>query len=293
MLRDCEMDASALLRIGPARPYLVAWPEYGLTVQMQPIALPAAPVVAEPPETSPPPEMAQAMTKATGFAAALEKYLPIEPDNVDALENVHDVPKDRLDAIPEGYFWGLHSVTFETSHWPGPWPGGLNPQTATPDEWLTALPGDFEARIEILRTPELACLIQPGPDGQTWSAVASFDSRTAKLQLLTFSRVGEWITASTLPPWPKADRPQPVPARQEQADTTPPATCFSDGTVPRTSWYEGQLPPDHSSHAIYSQLDARFVYREAGQRMSKLGVQPARDEALVVWTWIGEQLPTK
>jgi len=114
--------------------------------------------------------------------------------------------------------------------------------------------------------------------------VALLDPASGKLQNLTLARQDEWIDASP---------PQPEPVAEETQLPSEPITCFSGGTVPMTGWYEGLLPREHPSHAGLSQLDARFVYREAGQRMSRLGVQPSKDEVLVVWTWIGEELPRK
>ena len=160
MLRESGMDASTLLRADGERPYLLAWPEHGLTVQMQTISA-----------TAPQPENPNASSADCS--------------------------------------WGLHSVTFEAARWRGPWPGNLSPQSAAPNDWINALPGDEQTRTEILRTPEMACLSLPGADGQTWSAVLLFDS-AAKLQSLTFARAGDWIAASTVPPSFQSDRPQPI-----------------------------------------------------------------------------------
>lgn len=215
MLRDCDMNAAALLRTGHERPYPVVWPEHGLALQVQPMALPletAAPEAAAVTTVSDAASEAspEQAARAAAFAAALEKHLgPAAPTKSAALHHspTADSQNNNPDTVPEGYFWGLHSATFDAAHWPGPWPGGLNPETATLDDWFKALPGDPKARTEILRTPELGCLTLAGPDGQTWSAVVLFDSGAAKLQSLTFARVGDWIAASTLPPWPKADQP--------------------------------------------------------------------------------------
>ena len=196
MLRDCDMDASVLLRAGGERPYPVVWTEHGLTLQVQPFALPSAAAV---PGSDTSPEAEQAAAAQTDeWTALLAKHLgPAEPTKDEAPAVAE--PQDP-NAPPEGYSWGLHSVTFEAARWRGPWPGNLTPQSATPGQWIEALPGDAQTRTEILRTPEMACLSLPGADGQTWSAVLLFDS-AAKLQSLTFARAGDWIAASTLPPW--------------------------------------------------------------------------------------------
>jgi len=185
----------------------------------------------------------------------------------------------KSDTEPQKHTWGLHSITLEAGRWPGPWPKGFNPDTVTVDDLVSLLAQD---KAQALCTPEMVCLTTALMEGQTWSAVALFDPVSGKLQNLTLARQGEWIDASPQQPEPVAEETQP---------SAEPITCFSGGTVPMTGWYEGLLPPEHPSHASLSQLDARFVHREAGQRMSQLGVQPSRDEALVVWTWIGEELP--
>jgi len=108
------------------------------------------------------------------------------------------------DAPPENCSWGLHSITFEAANWRGPWPGRLNPESATVDDWLKALPGGLGVQTEIVRTPELVCLTLPGRDSQTWSVVAVFNP-TARLQSLTFARAGDWVAASIVSPWPAVE----------------------------------------------------------------------------------------
>jgi hypothetical protein len=95
--------------------------------------------------------------------------------------------------------WGLHSLTLDADCWQGAWLKGLDPATATPEELIHLLSPD---KAEALCTADMACLTVPGIDGQTWSVVGLFDVRSKKLKSLTFTRTGEWIGASVLPPWP-------------------------------------------------------------------------------------------
>ena len=98
--------------------------------------------------------------------------------------------------------WGLHSITLDAARWPGAWLKGLNPATATPEDLVNLLAA---GSTEALCTPDMACLTVPGVDGQTWSVVALFDALSKKLKTLTFTRTGDWVSASVLPPWPVAD----------------------------------------------------------------------------------------
>lgn len=102
-------------------------------------------------------------------------------------------------APDESRSWGLHSITLDAQHWPGAWIKGLNSATVTPEELVELLaPNSTEA----LCMPEMVCLTVPGIDGQTWPVVALFDQQGKKLRSLIFTRTGEWIAASILPPWP-------------------------------------------------------------------------------------------
>ena len=98
--------------------------------------------------------------------------------------------------------WGLHSITLDADRWQGAWLKGLNPATVTPEELIHLLSPD---EAQALCTADMACLTVPGIDGQTWSVVALFDARGKKLKSLTFTRTGEWIGASVLPPWPAVE----------------------------------------------------------------------------------------
>jgi len=98
--------------------------------------------------------------------------------------------------------WGLHSFTLDAEHWAGAWIMGLNPATVTPEAFVDLLSQD---KTQTLCTDDMGCLTVPGIDGQTWSVVALFDARSKKLKSLTFTRTGEWIGASVLPPWPAVE----------------------------------------------------------------------------------------
>ena len=185
-------------------------------------------------------------------------------------------------AQPEQTQWALRGITLHTAlsplsaqAWTQVWPANLSADKTTRQD-LRALFGE-----PTMQTPGLSIFAIKGPQEQRWGLQCQFD-QAGRLQTFTITHLDPWQ------PLPEAQAdPEPEPA------AAPSATCFSGGAVPRTGWYEGQLPPEHPGHAIYGQLDARFAYREAGQRMTRLGVQPDRDEALVVWTWMGEQLPEK
>jgi len=186
-------------------------------------------------------------------------------------------------AQPEQTQWALRSITLHTAlspmgkeAWTQAWPAKLPAENTTLRD-VCAIFGE-----PTLNTPSLSIFAIKGPQDQRWGLQCQFD-QAGRLQTLTVMHVDPWQ------PLPEA---QPAPAQKEQA-STPPATCFSGGTVPKTGWYEGRLPSEHPGYATFSQLDARFAYREAGQHMCRLGVQPAREEVLVVWTWVGEQLPAK
>jgi hypothetical protein len=181
-------------------------------------------------------------------------------------------------ADPEQVQWGLRSITLHTAlsplsatAWPHPWPANLPADKATLQD-LSAAFGPPQ-----MHQQGIAVFALKGPQDQRWGLQCQFNE-TGRLQTLTVAHTGEWL------PLPEI-QPEPV----EQPEPASLVTCFSGGTVPKTGWYEGLLPPNHPSYAMFSQLDARFAYREAGQRMSRLGVEPSRDEVLVVWSWIGEQ----
>jgi hypothetical protein len=191
--------------------------------------------------------------------------------------------KPNADAAPQEPTWGVQSITLEAGHWPGPWPKDFDPDTVTPDALVDLLAQDKE---QTFCTPEMACLSTAGPQEQSWAVVALFEPVGGKLQNLTLARHGDWVAA----PAPAAPVAGPA-AQVEEPPIASPVTCFSGGTVGKTGWYEGLLPDDHPGRALYSGIDARFVYREAGQRMTTLGVKPSRDETLVIWIWRGEQRP--
>ena len=191
----------------------------------------------------------------------------------------------RIDphAQPDQTQWALRGITLHTAlspmskeAWSQAWPANLPAENATLQD-IRAVFGE-----PALNTPDLSIFAIQGPQNQRRALQCQF-SQAGRLQTFTVMHVDSWQ------PLPEI---QPAPAQPEPA-SAPPVTCFSGGTVPKTGWYEGQLPPDHPSHALYSQLDARFAYRQAGQHMCKLGVQPPRQEALVVWTWIGQQLAAR
>jgi len=180
--------------------------------------------------------------------------------------------------------WGLHSITLHTAHspmsaqaWTEAWPANLPAEKTTLSD-VTAAFGNPQVNM-----PGLAIFSLKGPKDQNWGLQCQFNE-TGHLQTFTLAHLDSWQPLPEIKPEPVEEVEQPA---------APLTTCFSGGTVPMTGWYEGLLPLNHPSHASLSQLDARFVHREAGQRMSQLGVQPSRDEALVVWTWIGEELPKK
>jgi hypothetical protein len=182
----------------------------------------------------------------------------------------------------QNHTWGLQSITLDVEHWNGPWPRGLNTETATTADIVNLLAQD---KAKAVCTPEMVCLTTDAPDGPTWTVVAMFNPASGKLQNLAMARHDDWVAA-----------PNPTVGAKPTAEAAEPSvalliTCFSGGTVAKTGWYEGKLPPEHPDQARHSQLDTRFVYREAGQHMNELGVNPSRDEVLVVWTWIGEQQP--
>jgi len=102
-------------------------------------------------------------------------------------------------ASGDARFWGLHSLTLDADNWRGAWLKGLNPATTTPEALVDLLATD---KTQALCTADMACLTVPGIDGQIWSVVALFDERSNKLKSLTFTRTGEWVGASVLPPWP-------------------------------------------------------------------------------------------
>jgi len=188
-------------------------------------------------------------------------------------------------AQPDQTQWGLHSITLHTAlspmsnlAWPDAWPANLPAEKTTLQD-VTAAFGEPQVNM-----PGLAIFSLKGPKDQNWGLQCQFNE-TGHLQTFTLAHLDSWQ------PLPEIEL-EPV-EETKPPEATPLTTCFSGGTVPMTGWYEGLLPPNHPSHASLSQLDARFVHREAGQRMSQLGVQPSRDEALVVWTWIGEELPKK
>lgn len=94
--------------------------------------------------------------------------------------------------------WGLHAISFEASQWLGPWPGQLQPQSATAQDIIDLFaPGSQDA----LALPQMACCTTAGPDAQSWSVVALFDPASRKLQHLTFTRAGDWMGVSILSPW--------------------------------------------------------------------------------------------
>jgi hypothetical protein len=185
----------------------------------------------------------------------------------------------KPNAGQKNHAWGLQSITLQADRWPGPWPKDLNPETVTPDEIVGLL---AQNKAQAVCMPQVVCCLTPaGTQGRTWAAVALFDAASGKLKHLTLARQGEWAAAAS-----------PAAAiTATNAAALPPITCSTGGAVTQTGWYEGRLPPWHPSHASFSKLDTRFVYRQAGERMTRLGVGTDTDEMLVVWTWRGEQKP--
>jgi len=78
----------------------------------------------------------------------------------------------------------------------------------------------------------------------------------------------------------------PVPVPTRQAPSPPAPTCRAGEPAPEAGVYEAKLPSDHPDARYYNTSPMRFALGKKGHPMTRLGVVPREDEALVVWTWI-------
>jgi hypothetical protein len=170
--------------------------------------------------------------------------------------------------------WGLRSFTLHSAlsplgaAWTQAWPASLPADNTTLND-ISAVFGTPELAMQ-----GLAIFTLQGPREQSWGLHCQFDD-AGRLQTLTVAHTGQWL--------PLFEEPITPPA--------PPITCGTGSVVPKTGWYEGRLPDWHAAQVRFSRDDARFVHREKGQRMIRLGVDSLEEEMLVVWTWRGEQRP--
>lgn len=68
--------------------------------------------------------------------------------------------------------------------------------------------------------------------------------------------------------------------------TGAPVTVRSGEPTPLTGLWRASLPPDHPEAAWVA--NGRSVFRQRGEPMVRFGLGLPQDEALVVWTWMGE-----
>jgi len=196
-------------------------------------------------------------------------------------------------ASPEQTQWGLHSITLHTAlspmsteAWTDAWPANLPAEKTTLQD-VSAAFGAPQVQMQ-----GLAIFTLKGPQNQNWGLQCQFDE-AGHLQTFTVAHLDEWLplpmapTAAPAPQLPATTIAAPPPASIDG----PPVTCATAGVVPKTGWYEGRLPRSHPDHDYFSRRSERFAHREKGQRMVSLGVVPHADEALVVWTWVGEKQP--
>jgi len=177
------------------------------------------------------------------------------------------------DAPEPERLWGLNS-----------WTSSTGSGTSTTFQDLAKVFGE-----PLLNVDRMAIFEAADEQGRKWCAHCQLDDRKS-LQALTIMRQGAWL------PFPEAGKAQTDAAPPPAVTQAPPpveapvaVTCKSYGTVPKTGWYEGRVPPDHRSHRYLSQAPGRFAYMKEGARMLSLGVVPLADEALVVWTWLREK----
>jgi len=68
--------------------------------------------------------------------------------------------------------------------------------------------------------------------------------------------------------------------------TGAPVTVRSGEPTPLTGLWRAALPPDHPKAAWVA--NGHSVFRQQGEPMVRFGLGLPQDEALVVWTWMGE-----
>ncbi|MBV8621358.1 MAG: hypothetical protein JOY84_21040 [Curvibacter sp.] len=173
--------------------------------------------------------------------------------------------------------WGLHAISLHGAplHGQSPWPGGLTPGQSTAEDVAQCF--GLSADTALL-TPELVCFSHAVQQRRPWAVQCEFDRATSRLHTLSLIRTGDWVTASTLPPWPVVE-PVPAPVDVE------PVTCRSGQLVPQTGVWEASLPPGHPKSLVIAQAPHRYAYRRAGESMVALGLA-AFDEAQVLWSWL-------
>lgn len=123
---------------------------------------------------------------------------------------------------PEKRLWGLQALSFQTrqaserDYWVGPWPKGLDPQTAKAEDLtrlMTAVGADMaqaprqgqqgvEPASVHLHMPNLCCIEVPGYDKRRWMVQGIFDFASKTLTHLMLLRVGDWVLPSVAEPTP-------------------------------------------------------------------------------------------
>jgi hypothetical protein len=193
VLRECGMDVADLLRQEKAnRPYSVVWPNQGLCLRMEPIPSPEFAAERKLVDT------ANNVAKVAAQEAAVSATTSRSPAPSDQPDREDDLQIPVVHAA--GYSWGLHSVSFAASDWPGPWPFDLDPESVTSEAIIEALPGGSNKTV-VLSTPELICLRIPALGSDlTWLVLAELDSDEGKLEALTLQRCGDWAAAAPPPP---------------------------------------------------------------------------------------------
>lgn len=183
-------------------------------------------------------------------------------------------------AVQACLLWGLHAISLHGSAHQerSCWPGGLTPRQSTAEDVVQCFGLSEETA---LLTPELVCFSQAGDPISPWAVQCEFDLHSKTLHTLSLIRTGDWVIASTLPPWPVI---KPVQA----PDESEPVTCRSGQPVPQTGIWEANLPAGHPKSQVIAHAPHRYAYRRAGESMVTLGLA-AFDEAQVIWTWLRQR----
>jgi hypothetical protein len=210
--------------------------------------------------------------------ASAEQRMAVSPGALLLFQRI--VPHAQADQVQ----WGLRSFTLHSTlsplgaAWTQAWPANLPAETAT----LADVSAVFGAPEVDMRG--MAIFTLKGPQDQSWGLHCQFGD-TGRLQTFTVAHLGQWLPLIE-------DKPaEPAVIAEPSVSSGPPIICGTGGVAPKAGWYEGLLPDWHAAQVRFSRDDARFVHREKGQRMIRLGVDYLEDEMLLVWTWRGEQRP--
>lgn len=181
-------------------------------------------------------------------------------------------------ASDEKQRWGVRSFTLNAAAWSGSWFEHRGFHQTRADhliEWLA------ESADEVMHQHPMLCFPVQGMDGQSWSVIATFESRQKTLDTFSLVCVGDWRKA---PPFTQQQTTTIVELKQPMRSAGP-LTCLSGAPTPETGVWEGKLPATHAQAQILAQAPHRFAFKRAGDSMGVLGL-PAPDEALVTWTWL-------